>query len=85
MQNFNKFALRLPGAARGPRAGEGVLAIANFSLHLLILPVREKGKFVSARRRKQHAWRRGAPQKSQRELVEVLHPFGLTDPDVTRF
>jgi hypothetical protein len=31
MQNFNKFALRLPGSARGPRAGEGVLAIANFS------------------------------------------------------
>ena len=26
-----------------------------------------------------------APRNSQRDLVEVLHPFGLTDPDVTRF
>ena len=73
------------GAHASRRAGERVLAIANFSLHLLILPLREKGKFVSARRRKQHAWRRGAPQKSQRELVEVLYPFVLTDPDVTGF
>ena len=26
-----------------------------------------------------------APQNSNRDVVEVLHPFGLTDPDVTRF
>jgi hypothetical protein len=26
-----------------------------------------------------------APQNSQRDLVELLHPFGLTHPDVTRF
>jgi hypothetical protein len=26
-----------------------------------------------------------APRNSQRDLIELLHPFGLTDPDVTRF
>ena len=31
MQNFNKFALRVPGSERGPRAGERVLAVATFS------------------------------------------------------
>ena len=52
------------GAHASRRAGERVLAVAKFSLHLLILPLGEKGKFVSARRRNQHAWRRALPNTS---------------------
>jgi hypothetical protein len=43
-REFNKIALRVPGSARGPRAGERVLAVANFSSQPFNLLLREKRK-----------------------------------------
>ena len=64
------------GAHASKRAGERVLAVANFSLYLLILPLGEKGKFVSARRRNQHAWRRALPISRIANLLKFCtHSF----------
>ena len=84
------------GSARAPRAGWKAWP----SLRVRYSGVAPKRTFLFSRKRKDEeastkvraredalASTRAAcaSRNLRREVVEVLHPFGLTEPDVTRF
>jgi hypothetical protein len=66
------------GSARASRAGDDALVIANFIIQRHLIAG------ISATAPKCAREGACAPQNSNRDLVELFYPFGLTDLNVTR-